>query len=118
MSAPIARAALTGTGLDSPPSTYSRPLMVIGWNTPGTLLEARTAMPVLPVRNTTDSPVRRSVATTPKARFSFSSGRFWTALLTKFCNASPRMNPRSGSDQSDSSESSSCSATRCRSKPP
>jgi hypothetical protein len=54
--AEVAR-ALAGIGLTRPPSTYSRPLMFTGWNTPGTAAEARTAMPVLPLRKT---PIRRS----------------------------------------------------------
>ena len=54
MSAPRRRATLTGTGLTRPPSTYSRPEIRTGWNTPGTLLEARTAMPVSPRSNTID----------------------------------------------------------------
>ena len=43
MSAPSWRAASTGTGLTTPPSTKWYLPMLTGWKTPGTLLEARTA---------------------------------------------------------------------------
>ena len=47
-SAPICRAKRTGTGDTRPPSTYSRVPILTGWNTAGTALLARTAMPVSP----------------------------------------------------------------------
>ena len=56
--------------------------MLTGWNTLGTALEARTAMPVLPRLNRIGWPVLRSVATAPKRIFSFSIGTLLTALFT------------------------------------
>jgi len=50
-SAPISRAWWTGIGADRPPSTYSRLPILTGWNTAGTALDARTAVPVSPLRN-------------------------------------------------------------------
>ena len=56
--------------------------MATGSNTPGTLLEARTAWPVLPRTNTVRSPVSRRVATAAKGFFIRSSGRLPTCSLT------------------------------------
>ena len=64
-SAPIWRAKRTGTGDTRPPSTYSRVPMRTGWNTAGTALEARTALPVSPRWNRIAAPLSRSVATMP-----------------------------------------------------
>jgi hypothetical protein len=72
--APICLARLTGTGLTSPPSTYSAPEMATGRKITGTLLDALTAVPVSPVLNTTASPVESRVATAPNLRLSFSMG--------------------------------------------
>ena len=68
-SAPIWRANRTGTGDTSPPSTYSREPMRTGWNTAGTALEARTAMPASPTWNRIAWPLSRSVATMPSGSF-------------------------------------------------
>ena len=65
-SAPSWRAASTGTGLTTPPSTKWDLPMAAGWNTPGTLLDARTAWPVLPCENTMRSPSSSRVATATK----------------------------------------------------
>jgi len=81
-SAPICRAWRTGTGATRPPSTYSRPAIGTGRNTPGTALEARTAVPVSPRRNTMPSPCCRSVATTPSGRGICSSSLPPTCWLT------------------------------------
>jgi hypothetical protein len=89
-----------------------------GWNTPGTALEARTAMPVLPWRKSTISPLCRSVATTPSGFGNFWMGRFLTFWLMKSCSASPFNTPRSGKVQSATMLSSIPRASFCRSKPP
>ena len=82
MSAPSWRAASTGTGLTMPPSTKWYLPMVTGWNTPGTLLDARTAWPVLPRANTVRSPSSSRVATTTKGLAICSSGLRRTCSFT------------------------------------
>jgi hypothetical protein len=72
-SAPICRAKRTGTGDTRPPSTYSRPPMVTGWNTAGTALDARTAVPVSPRWNST--PARRCPGRWPRCPAAVAAGR-------------------------------------------
>ncbi|KGR94747.1 hypothetical protein X946_5286 [Burkholderia sp. ABCPW 111] len=93
-SAPILRANDAGTGLTSPPSTYSRSPIRTGSNTDGTLHEARTASPVLPRWNRIGWPLFRSVATMPSGFVIFSIGRLPSVLLMKFCSATPCSRPR------------------------
>ncbi len=81
-SAPSWRAASTGTGLTTPPSTNVLPPMVTGSNTPGTALDARTAWPTLPRTNTARSPVSSCVATAANGFFSCSAGLLATCALT------------------------------------
>ena len=79
-SAPDARATFTGTGLTSPPSTYSIPRIGVGWKTTGTLHEARTAMPASPRVKATSLPEASSVATATKGMSSCSIRRPSRAL--------------------------------------
>ncbi|KEH07600.1 hypothetical protein GY14_26005 [Delftia tsuruhatensis] len=81
-SAPSWRAASTGTGLVMPPSTKWNLPMATGWNTPGMLLEARTACPVLPRANTVRSPSSSRVDTATKGLASCSSGLRPTCSFT------------------------------------
>ena len=56
--------------------------MRTGWNTEGTALEARTAMPVSPRRNSTPAPEFRSVATMPSGMGMSSIVRLATWAVT------------------------------------
>lgn len=100
--APMRRANEAGTGLTSPPSTYSRLPIFTGSNTDGTLHDARTASPVLPCWNRIGWPLCKSVATMPSGFGIFSIGRLLSALFRKFCSATPCSSPRerNGSAQS------------------
>ena len=57
MSAPSARHSDTGTGFTTPPSISQRPWCQVGENSPGTPLEARTAVMNGPSRSQISSPV-------------------------------------------------------------
>ena len=57
---------LTGTWLETPPSTSRRPLSAIGGNTPGIAIEARSAGSIGPELNHTSRRAHRSVATAVK----------------------------------------------------
>ncbi|MOA35298.1 hypothetical protein D3C78_1567410 [compost metagenome] len=81
-SAPSWRAASTGTGLVRPPSTKWYLPIFTGWNTPGMLLDARTAWPVLPRANSVRSPSSSRVATATKGLDRRSSGLRWTCRFT------------------------------------
>mmetsp|Transcript_10639 Transcript_10639/g.43613 ORF Transcript_10639/g.43613 Transcript_10639/m.43613 type:complete len:271 (+) Transcript_10639:2648-3460(+) len=115
--APMSRAKRTGTGDTRPPSTYSRWPMRTGWNTAGTALEARTAVPVSPLRNRIAEPSDRSVATMPSGRAICSIALPAVLSRMKRASASPRINPRSGKDQSVIAPSSIVSASVCISLP-
>ncbi len=110
-SAPISRAKRTGTGATRPPSTYSRLPILTGWNTAGTALDARTAVPVSPLRKRIGLPLSRSVATMPSGSFICSICLPPVAFRTKRASASPRITPRPGYDQSVSAVSSIASAS-------
>ena len=70
-SAPSERATRTGTGLDQAAIHIFVTIDGNRLEQAGHALEARTAMPVLPVRNTISSPLCRSVATTAKSLVEF-----------------------------------------------
>ena len=99
-SAPICRANRTGMGETAPPSMYSWLPMRTGSKMAGTALEARTAVAVSPVRNSTAWPSCKSAATMPKGRFMASIGRPLVCTRTNLARASPLSTERPGMTQS------------------
>ena len=62
-SAPMARAADTGTGLTRPPSSIQRPCIFTGENNPGSAQDARAASSMVPLVIQISRPLFMSVAT-------------------------------------------------------
>ena len=91
MSAPIARATLTGTLLETPPSTSKRPSCSIGGNRAGTAILATMAEARLPRSSTTAMPVSRSVATARNGIARSSKSSTFEISLTRSCKVSRRL---------------------------
>ena len=93
ISAPIARASDTGTGLTRAPSTSRRPSCTTGLNSAGRAIEARTAAMVEPSRSHTSAPLSSAVATAPKGMGSASIGRSMKCWRRNFIRRSPLIMP-------------------------
>ncbi len=74
-SAPMARTTSTGTLLETPPSTSSRPSISTAVKTVGIAMLARMARPRSPRASTTISPLTMSVATARNGIGSWSKSR-------------------------------------------